>query len=302
MFYADKADVVVEVLPDGNVHLARAGVVKNEEELLHVMGLRDALKAPKGKKLVVYDLSQVECVSGDGFVLTNNGMKKICEISTSDLVFDGVEYVTHDGVMFKGVKDVIEYCGVVGTPDHIVYTRSGEPITLDQAAFSKAELCTGGAEWDKVWEMGGFKQTNTIDDTDDQSLVSMPMWFGASSCDKRPKNGKSTGCHKCGNAHGKVYADLPEKPRNQLRVKYNALQGRVKANKFTNRTYANVENRFTNCEEFVRYMWSIDPKDDYTGWELDRIDTNGHYEKGNLRFVTRVQNAQTRKCTRSGGR
>ena len=190
VFYADKADAVVEVLPDGNVHLARAGVVKNEEELLHVMGLRDALKAPKGKKLVVYDLSQVECVSGDGFVLTNNGLKKICEISTSDLVFDGVEYVKHDGVMFKGVKDVIEYCGVVGTPDHVVYTRSGEPITLDQAAFSKTELCTGGAEWEKIWKVGGFKQTDPINDTDDQGLVSMPMWFGASSCDKRSKKRK----------------------------------------------------------------------------------------------------------------
>lgn len=60
VFYADKADVVVEVLEDNKVRLARAGVVDNDEELLHVMGLRDALKAPKGKKLVVYDLSQVE--------------------------------------------------------------------------------------------------------------------------------------------------------------------------------------------------------------------------------------------------
>lgn len=60
VFYADKADVVVEVLEDNKVRLARAGVVENDEELLHVMGLRDALKAPKGKKLVVYDLSQVE--------------------------------------------------------------------------------------------------------------------------------------------------------------------------------------------------------------------------------------------------
>ena len=60
VFYADKADAVVEVLPDGNVYLARAGVVKNEEELLHVMGLRDALKAPKGYKLCVQDLSQIE--------------------------------------------------------------------------------------------------------------------------------------------------------------------------------------------------------------------------------------------------
>ena len=60
VFYADKADAVVKVLDDGKVQLARAGVVENDEELLHVMGLRDALKAPKGKKLVVFDLAQVE--------------------------------------------------------------------------------------------------------------------------------------------------------------------------------------------------------------------------------------------------
>ena len=60
VFYADKADAVVKVLDDGKVQLYRAGVVENDEELLHIMGLRDALKAPKGKKLVVYDLSQVE--------------------------------------------------------------------------------------------------------------------------------------------------------------------------------------------------------------------------------------------------
>lgn len=60
VFYKDKADAVVKVLDDGKVQLARAGVVENDEELLHIMGLRDALKAPKGKKLVVFDLSQVE--------------------------------------------------------------------------------------------------------------------------------------------------------------------------------------------------------------------------------------------------
>lgn len=60
VFYADKADAVVKVLDDGKVQLYRAGVVENDEELLHIMGLRDALKAPKGKKFVVYDLSQVE--------------------------------------------------------------------------------------------------------------------------------------------------------------------------------------------------------------------------------------------------
>lgn len=60
VFYNDQADAVVAILPNNKVHLARAGVVDNDEELLHVMGLRDAIKAPKGKKLVVLDWSQIE--------------------------------------------------------------------------------------------------------------------------------------------------------------------------------------------------------------------------------------------------
>lgn len=60
VFYKDKADAVVKVLDDGKVQLVRAGVVDNDEEELHIMGLRDAIKAPKGKKLVVLDWSQIE--------------------------------------------------------------------------------------------------------------------------------------------------------------------------------------------------------------------------------------------------
>lgn len=60
VFYKDVADAVVAVLDDNKVHLARAGVVENDEEELHIMGLRDAIKAPKGKKLVVLDWSQIE--------------------------------------------------------------------------------------------------------------------------------------------------------------------------------------------------------------------------------------------------
>ena len=60
VFYKDRADAVVEVLSDNKVHLARAGIVENDEEELHIMGLRDAIKAPKGKKLVVLDWSQIE--------------------------------------------------------------------------------------------------------------------------------------------------------------------------------------------------------------------------------------------------
>nr|DAE52694.1 MAG TPA: DNA POLYMERASE [Caudoviricetes sp.] len=187
VFYKGKADRFMKLGEDGKVLLARAGWVENDEDELHEVGLRDSVKAPKGKTLVVNDLSQIECVSGDSIVLTDGGLKKICDISTSDLVFDGLEYVKHDGVMFKGVKDVIEYCGVVGTPDHVVYTRDGKPISLDQAAFSKAELSTGGDEWEKVWEMASTEQTYSSNDENDQSVVPMPVWFGASSSNWRSK-------------------------------------------------------------------------------------------------------------------
>mgnify|MGYP002526507441 CR=1 FL=1 len=187
VFYKGKADRFMKLGGDGKVLLARAGWVENDEDELHEVGLRDSVKAPKGKTLVVNDLSQIECVSGGSIVLTDSGLKNICDISTSDLVFDGTEYVKHDGVMFKGIKDVIEYCGVVGTPDHIVYTRDGEPISLDQAAFSKAELSTGGDEWKKFWEMASAEQTYTVDDESNQSLVSMSVRFGASSGSWQPK-------------------------------------------------------------------------------------------------------------------
>lgn len=60
VFYKGKADRFVSLLPDGKVFLAKHGAVENSEVDLHVVGLRDAFKAPKGKVLVVLDLSQIE--------------------------------------------------------------------------------------------------------------------------------------------------------------------------------------------------------------------------------------------------
>jgi len=65
-------------------------------------------------------------------VLTNSGLRAIQDVQDEDLLWDGVEWVAHDGVVFKGVKDVIEYDGLVATPDHIVFTENGT-ARLDQA-------------------------------------------------------------------------------------------------------------------------------------------------------------------------
>lgn len=61
VFYKGKVDRFMKIGSDGKVLLARAGWVENDEDELHEVGLRDSVKAPKGKTLVVNDLSQIEC-------------------------------------------------------------------------------------------------------------------------------------------------------------------------------------------------------------------------------------------------
>ena len=106
------------------------------------------------------------------------------------------------------------------------------------------------------------------------------------------RGGKSKCCRSC---RTRKYTDIPELPAKQLQERYNALAERVKAKKFTSRTYTQVENRFSSCEAFVRYMWETFPMQDYRGLEIDRIDNTGHYEPGNIQLSTREENAQRRK-------
>lgn len=58
--------------------------------------------------------------------------KRIVDVLASDLVWDGEEFVAHEGVVFSGYAETIEWDGVEGTPDHVVFTDVGE-ISLRDA-------------------------------------------------------------------------------------------------------------------------------------------------------------------------
>ncbi len=59
--------------------------------------------------------------------------KPIEEVTIDDLVFDGEQWVAHDGVVFSGEKDVITWDGITATPEHIVYVDRDKKITLAEA-------------------------------------------------------------------------------------------------------------------------------------------------------------------------
>ena len=65
------------------------------------------------------------CLAGDTEVLTDSGWKALTGVGRTDRVWDGVQWVSHDGVAYQGTKNVIDFGGVWMTPDHRVFSGGG---------------------------------------------------------------------------------------------------------------------------------------------------------------------------------
>lgn len=89
------------------------------------------------------------CIAEGQLVLTNRGLVAIERVRSHDLVWDGVEWVSHDGVVYMGDRDVITYQGLTATPDHNVWTSRGDKLPLGTAASEGHALARAddGAEW-----------------------------------------------------------------------------------------------------------------------------------------------------------
>lgn len=88
------------------------------------------------------------CIAEGSLVLTDRGLVPIENVGIADKVWDGVEFVRHEGVIYKGQKDVMHYDGLTATPDHKVWAAfEGEPRTvrLDYAAACGARLVRTGS-------------------------------------------------------------------------------------------------------------------------------------------------------------
>lgn len=79
-------------------------------------------------------------------IKTQSGLiteKPIEAVSNSDMVFDGNNWVNHDGVVFSGNKEVIFWDGITATPEHMVFIDSEHKISLLEAKEKGIRLWRG---------------------------------------------------------------------------------------------------------------------------------------------------------------
>jgi hypothetical protein len=146
------------------------------------------------------------------------------------------------------------------------------------------------------------------------------MWLCRCTCGREKLvyeynllSGQSTGCRACSNLgkHGyeratsefsRRFAHVPPKVRNKLRQAAWAAIDRC--TNHDNPRYEDcggrgIQSLFADNVAFFEYLLTLPGHDDFS-LVLDRIDNDGHYEPGNLQFVTPKESAgNRRKKTRS---
>ncbi len=90
--------------------------------------------------------SQYVCVAEGTPILTLLGWRAIEDVTPEDVVWDGQEWVSHDGVVCKGVEEVVEVAGVELTPTHRVLSTEGwvEACLADSTVLQLGMYSTNG--------------------------------------------------------------------------------------------------------------------------------------------------------------
>jgi superfamily II DNA or RNA helicase len=95
-----------------------------------------------------------DCVLEGSMVLTDNGLVCIEEVTLDDKIWDGHEFVSHSGAIYKGTRNVITYAGLTATPDHLVKTKEGW-VPFGRCANEQIPIVVTGNGWETIQEHEG---------------------------------------------------------------------------------------------------------------------------------------------------
>ena len=121
--------------------------------------------------------AELACIAEGELVLTNHGLIPIEKVTLDDLVWDGTEWVQHDGVIYKGEREVITYEGLTATKDHLVWVEGqSRPIHFGVAAASGAHLLQTGDGRRAIRLGEDYKPGETVEQADESLLCSNSVY------------------------------------------------------------------------------------------------------------------------------
>jgi hypothetical protein len=106
----------------------------------------ERIKKEKNLRKMVKNMVFGVCIAEDQMVLTERGEVPIQYILPNDKVWDGVEFVAHEGLIFQGYQEVVKHDGVTATRSHEVWTSEGRQIPLSEALAEGLPLLTTGIQ------------------------------------------------------------------------------------------------------------------------------------------------------------
>jgi uracil-DNA glycosylase family 4 len=122
---------------DGNIMYTKNDLHWSLAEMVHNTP-REMLSKDRDRGAA--KVGNFSCIAANALIATSYGDVPIANISIDHRVWDGLEWVHHEGTKYKGVSPCIEYDGLVATPDHVVWVADGREMPLLQAARSGCAL------------------------------------------------------------------------------------------------------------------------------------------------------------------
>ena len=80
------------------------------------------------------------CLAQGTLVLTDRGLVPIEKVSKDMLIWDGISFVRHEGIIDKGAQDCITVDGLVMTPDHRILTEKGWLSCVETQGLNWADV------------------------------------------------------------------------------------------------------------------------------------------------------------------
>ena len=122
--------------------------------------------------------AELACIAEGQPVLTDKGLIPIEAVTREHRLWDGENWVCHEGVVFKGEREVIEYEGLRATPDHLVWIEGQpEPVQFGIAASRSAHLIQTG-DGGRAVRMGEDHQCGKTLEQGDEPLLCINKMHG----------------------------------------------------------------------------------------------------------------------------